>query len=103
LPLAHLFSARTVTHRRAILDVEATGGSCTVDEIVIFRLTEGKIVEAWRCTTRRECGVSSAYGICHNYGWASARWPQHLAEAPRGTCMDTGCIRSPVTNSGAAV
>jgi steroid delta-isomerase-like uncharacterized protein len=35
------------THRRAVVGVDSTGRSCTVDEIVIFRIAEGKIVEAW--------------------------------------------------------
>jgi predicted ester cyclase len=35
------------THRHAILGVDATGRSCTVDEIVIFRVADAKIVEAW--------------------------------------------------------
>lgn len=35
------------THRGAIMGVEPTGRSCTVDEIVIFRIADGKIAEAW--------------------------------------------------------
>ena len=35
------------THRGAIMAVEPTGQSCTVDEIVIFRIAGGKIAEAW--------------------------------------------------------
>ena len=35
------------THRRAILGVAPTHRSCTVDEIVIFRVADGKIAEAW--------------------------------------------------------
>jgi steroid delta-isomerase-like uncharacterized protein len=35
------------THRGPILGVEATGRSCTVDEIVIFRIAESRIAEAW--------------------------------------------------------
>jgi steroid delta-isomerase-like uncharacterized protein len=35
------------THRRAILGVAATGRSCVVDEIVIFRVAGGRIAEAW--------------------------------------------------------
>jgi steroid delta-isomerase-like uncharacterized protein len=35
------------THRGRIVGVEATGRSCTVDEIVIFRIAEGRIAEAW--------------------------------------------------------
>src|SRR5204862_4247008 len=35
------------THRRAIVGIEPTGRSCTVDEIVIFRIAHGKIAEAW--------------------------------------------------------
>jgi predicted ester cyclase len=35
------------THRGTIMGVEPTGRSCTVDEMVIFRIAEAKIVEAW--------------------------------------------------------
>ena len=35
------------THRGEIVGVPPTGRSCTVDEIVIFRLADGKIAEAW--------------------------------------------------------
>jgi C-1 hydroxylase len=35
------------THRQPILGVAPTDRSCSVDEIVIFRVTEGKIAEAW--------------------------------------------------------
>ena len=35
------------THRAPIVGVEPTGRHCTVDEIVIFRIVEGKIAEAW--------------------------------------------------------
>jgi predicted ester cyclase len=35
------------THRQAILGVAPTGRSCVVDEIVIFRVADGKIAEAW--------------------------------------------------------
>lgn len=35
------------TQRGAIVGVEATGRSCTVDEMVIFRIAEGRIAEAW--------------------------------------------------------
>src|SRR5262249_35836681 len=35
------------TQRGAIVGVEPTGRSCTVDEIVIFRIGDGKIAEAW--------------------------------------------------------
>jgi C-1 hydroxylase len=35
------------THRQAIVGVPATGRSCVVDEIVIFRIGSGKIAEAW--------------------------------------------------------
>jgi steroid delta-isomerase-like uncharacterized protein len=35
------------THRAAIVGVEPTGRRCTVDEIVIFRIAEGRIAEAW--------------------------------------------------------
>ena len=35
------------THRQAILGIAPTNRSCTVDEIVIFRIAGGKIAEAW--------------------------------------------------------
>ena len=35
------------THRAEVVGVPPTGRSCTVDEIVIFRLADGKIAEAW--------------------------------------------------------
>ena len=35
------------THRQPILGVAPTDRSCSVDEIVIFRVSEGKIAEAW--------------------------------------------------------
>jgi steroid delta-isomerase-like uncharacterized protein len=35
------------THRGPILGVAPTNRSCSVDEIVIFRVSEGKIAEAW--------------------------------------------------------
>ena len=35
------------THRRAILGIAPTSRSCAVDEIVIFRVADGKIAEAW--------------------------------------------------------
>jgi len=35
------------THRGTILGVEATGRSCWVDEMVIFRIADGRIAEAW--------------------------------------------------------
>jgi steroid delta-isomerase-like uncharacterized protein len=35
------------TLRGEIVGVQPTGRSCTVDEIVIFRIADGKIAEAW--------------------------------------------------------
>jgi steroid delta-isomerase-like uncharacterized protein len=35
------------THRQAILGIAPTSRSCAVDEIVIFRIADGKIAEAW--------------------------------------------------------
>src|SRR5262245_8804598 len=35
------------THRGAIVGVEPTGRSCTVDEMVVFRVADGRIAEAW--------------------------------------------------------
>lgn len=45
LVVAHM--PYTGTHRQPILGVPGTGRSCTVDEIVIFRIAHGKIAEAW--------------------------------------------------------
>jgi steroid delta-isomerase-like uncharacterized protein len=45
LVVAHM--PYTGTHRQAIAGVPATGRSCLVDEIVIFRMDSGKIAEAW--------------------------------------------------------
>ena len=50
------------THRQAILGIAPTGRSCTVDEIVIFRVADGKIAEAWEVYDEagmwRQLGVS---------------------------------------------
>jgi steroid delta-isomerase-like uncharacterized protein len=35
------------THRGRIMGVEATGRSCTVEEMVIFRIADDRIAEAW--------------------------------------------------------
>jgi predicted ester cyclase len=35
------------TMRGRIMGVEPTGRSCTVDEMVIFRIADGRIAEAW--------------------------------------------------------
>jgi predicted ester cyclase len=35
------------THRQTILGVAPTGRSCVVDEIVIFRIENARIAEAW--------------------------------------------------------
>jgi len=45
LVVAHMPYAGT--HRGAILGIEPTNRSCSVDEIVIFRIRDGKIAEAW--------------------------------------------------------
>jgi predicted ester cyclase len=45
LVVAHMPYAGT--HRGAILGIEPTNRFCSVDEIVIFRLRDGKIAEAW--------------------------------------------------------
>ena len=37
----------TGTHRAPVLGIPATGKSCTVDEIVVFRIVNKKIAEAW--------------------------------------------------------
>jgi C-1 hydroxylase len=51
------------THRGRIAGVEATGRSCTVDEIVIFRIAESRIAEAWEVYDDagmwRQLGVAS--------------------------------------------
>jgi steroid delta-isomerase-like uncharacterized protein len=35
------------THRAEVVGVAPTGRRCTVDEMVIFRIADGKIAEAW--------------------------------------------------------
>jgi C-1 hydroxylase len=35
------------THRATVIGVSPTGRFCAVDEIVIFRIADGKIAEAW--------------------------------------------------------
>jgi steroid delta-isomerase-like uncharacterized protein len=45
LVVAHM--PYTGTHRHPILGVPATGRPCTVDEVVIFRIADGRIGEAW--------------------------------------------------------
>jgi C-1 hydroxylase len=51
------------THRREVVGIEPTGRSCTVDEIVIFRLAGGKVAEAWEVYDEagmwRQLGVTS--------------------------------------------
>ena len=49
------------THRRAILGVAPTHRSCTVDEIVIFRIADGKITEAWEAYD--EAGMWRQLGV----------------------------------------
>ena len=49
------------THRGTIAGVEPTGRSCIVDEIVIFRIAEGKIAEAWEVFD--EAGMWRQLGI----------------------------------------
>jgi C-1 hydroxylase len=51
------------THHRTIVGVDPTGRSCTVDEIVIFRIAEGKIVEAWEVYD--EAGMWRQLGVAH--------------------------------------
>ena len=50
LVVAHMPYAGT--HRGAILGIEPTNRFCSVDEIVIFRLRDGKIAEAWEVYDR---------------------------------------------------
>jgi len=45
LVVAHMPYAGT--HRGAIFGIEPTNRSCSVDEIVIFRVRDGRIAEAW--------------------------------------------------------
>ena len=55
------------THHGTIVGVEPTGRSCTVDEIVIFRIADGKIAEAWEvfdeARMRRQLGVSTPLAL----------------------------------------
>jgi predicted ester cyclase len=54
------------THTGPVLDLAATGRSVQVSEIVIFRIAEGKIVEAWEeydeLGMRRQLGVLPEMG-----------------------------------------
>ena len=54
------------THTGPVLDLAATGRSVQVSEIVIFRIAEGKIVEAWEeydeFGMRRQLGVLPEMG-----------------------------------------
>lgn len=51
------------TQTGPVLDIEATGRSVQVSEIVIFRIADGKIVEAWEeydaLGMRRQLGAAS--------------------------------------------
>ena len=53
------------THRGAIVGIQPTGASCVVDEIVIFRLADGKIAEAWEVFDEagmwRQLGVADPF------------------------------------------
>ena len=49
------------TFREPILGIDATGRSANVDEIVIFKIAAGKIVEAWEVYD--ECGMWRQLGV----------------------------------------
>ena len=53
------------THHGAIVGIQPTGASCVVDEIVIFRLADGKIAEAWEVFDEagmwRQLGVADPF------------------------------------------
>lgn len=51
------------THRGPIQGVDPNGRSCTVDEMVIFRITDGKIGEAWEVYD--EAGMWRQLGHTH--------------------------------------
>jgi steroid delta-isomerase-like uncharacterized protein len=59
------------THRGAIVGVEPTGRSCTVDEIVIFRIAGGQIAEAWEVFD--EAGMWRQLGLRPPAGSAGRR------------------------------
>ncbi len=52
------------TFREAILGLGPTGRSCTVDEIVIFRISDGRIAEAWEVYD--EAGMWRQLGVTAN-------------------------------------
>ena len=53
------------THHGAVVGIQPTGASCVVDEIVIFRLADGKIAEAWEVFDEagmwRQLGVADPF------------------------------------------
>jgi steroid delta-isomerase-like uncharacterized protein len=51
------------THRGTIAGVDATERSCTVDEMAIFRIADGKIAEAWEVYD--EAGMWRQLGVTH--------------------------------------
>jgi len=54
----------TGTFRGPIMGIEPTGRACTVDEMVIFRVADGRIAEAWEVYDEagmwRQLGVARA-------------------------------------------
>ena len=49
------------THRGMIVGVEATGRSCPVDEMVIFRIADSRIAEAWEVYDDAGSGAHSEW------------------------------------------
>ncbi len=54
------------TFRQPILGVSPTGRSCSVDEVVIFRIADGKIAEAWEVYD--EAGMWRQLGVAPSTG-----------------------------------
>jgi predicted ester cyclase len=57
--VAHMPYSGTFT--KSILDVQPTGRFAQVDEIVIFRIADGRIAEAWEVYD--ECGMWRQLGV----------------------------------------
>jgi len=69
------------THRQAILGAAPTGRSCAVDEIVIFRVADGKIAEAWE--------VYDEAGMWRQLGASPVRASDPATSDPPSATRDT--------------
>jgi hypothetical protein len=57
------------TLEKPLYGVPPTGKFANVDEIVIFRISNEKIIQAGRSTTKPACGANSAPHHTHNSGY----------------------------------